>query len=88
MRGIGLLEYVVCGIPCTIRVDTFTYVEPWKGSPMTCPSADDFYGYTDVEFTVCDRNGREADWLERKMDDDDRDDVEQFILEEAQNWDM
>jgi len=55
---------------------------------MTCPSDMDFYGYTEVEFTVCDRNGREADWLENKMDDDDRDDVEQFILREAQNWDI
>jgi len=85
---LGLLEHCVCGIPCTIRVDTFNSVKPWKGSAMTCPSDIDYYGYTEIEFTVCDRNGRPADWLERKMDDDDREDVERFILEEAQNWDM
>ena len=53
----------VAGIPCQIRVDEYTVVPPWRGSASTCPSSDDFY----IVYTVLDRRGREAMWLERKI---------------------
>jgi hypothetical protein len=34
------------------------------------PRADnpwDYYGYTEFDYTVCDRRGRPAPWLEKKL---------------------
>jgi len=31
----------------------------------------DYYGYTDMDFTVLDRKGYKAPWLERKMTSED-----------------
>ena len=66
------------GIPCQIRVDEYTVVPPWRGSASTCPSSDDFYGYEEIIYTVLDRRGREAMWLERKITAD----MDEQILEE------
>ena len=68
------------GIPCGIHIDTLIVVKPWRGSPQTCPSADDFYGYSDIEFTVLDRKGYEAEWLTRKLTQSDLDRIEAEIL--------
>lgn len=70
----------ISGIPCSIHIDTFIVVKPWKGSPQTCPSADDFYGYTDIEFTILDRNGYNAPWLSNKLTQSDQDRIESEIL--------
>lgn len=68
------------GIPCLIEVTTFNVVKPWKGSPFTCPSSDDYYGYTEVEFNVLDRKGYKATWLECKMTDKDIARIKEEIL--------
>ncbi len=75
-----MIEARIAGIPCLIRVDTCTVVKPWKGPASTAPSDLDYRGYTEIEFTVCDRNGRPAPWLECKMTDQDRIDIEEKIL--------
>ena len=61
------------GIPCLVEVTTFIHVKPWKGSPHTCPSSDDYYGYTEIEYDVLDRKGYHAKWLECKITDKDKD---------------
>jgi hypothetical protein len=43
-------------------------VPAWKGSAHTCPSSDDYYGYTEIEFELYDRKGYHAKWLEAKLD--------------------
>lgn len=64
-RPIATIEATVAGIPALLRVDTYTVV---KGShSRSAPSDWDYYGYTEVEYTVCDRRGRPAPWLERKI---------------------
>lgn len=71
----------MAGIPCLIKV---TYY--FKQEPMG-PSADsdwDCYGYTEVEFEVCDRRGRPAPWLERKLTLEDKNRIE-IEIEEANN---
>jgi hypothetical protein len=70
----------IAGIPCTVEVTRHVVVKPWGGSPHTCPSSDDYYGYSEVEFEVCDRRGRPAPWLERKMTEDDVRRIEGEIL--------
>ena len=75
------LESTISSIPCLINVETVTIVKPWTGSAMSCPSADDYYGYSEVEFTVYDRKGYRAKWLENKMTGDDIERIETEILE-------
>lgn len=74
------IESRVQGIPCLIEVTTLTVVRPWRGSAQSCPSSDDYYGYSEVEFNVLDRKGYKAAWLEHKMTDDDRDLIKNEIL--------
>ena len=77
-----MLDTRICGIPCQVEVDTLLIVPPWKGSARTAPSDLDYYGYSEIEFTVYDRKGYKAGWLENKMTDEDRERIEQEILEE------
>ena len=56
------------GIPCGIRVTSY-----FRQKPLG-PRADsdvDCYGYSDCEYTVLDREGYPALWLERKIKEDD-----------------
>ena len=72
-----MIEARVAGIPCLIDVTYFYQQRPLGRS---AESDWDCYGYTDVEFTVCDRRGRPAPWLERKMTETDRQDIESEII--------
>lgn len=71
-----LIEIRVAGIPAIARLHTYTVVKPWRGSPHNCPSSMDYYGYSEMEYTICDRNGRDAPWLERKVDAEEREKIE------------
>ena len=75
-----MIESQIQGIPCQIGVDTLLIVPPWNGPAHTCPSRDDYYGYTEIEFTVYDRKGYKADWLAKKMTGDDIERIEEEIL--------
>lgn len=61
------IPYRISGIPCLIEVTYYHRVKPWRGSPHTCPSPDDYYGYEEVEYNICDRKGYKAPWLEKKV---------------------
>ena len=71
----------IAGIPCQIGVTYFHYQPPWRGSAHTCDSDWDYYGYHELEYDVLDRRGRKAEWLERKMDDGIRSEIESQALE-------
>lgn len=65
MKYIAEIETRVAGIPCLIGVISFNRVE---GSYNYNAASDmDYYGYTESEWEVCDRRGRKAQWLERKL---------------------
>ena len=81
MSPLFSIESRIAGIPCIIRVDTCIVVPPFRDSPHNCDSSDDYYGYRDVEFTVLDRKGYKAAWLERKMTVADKNRIEQEILD-------
>lgn len=76
------IESRIQGIPCLIEVTTLKVVKPWRGSAQSCPSSDDYYGYSEVEFEVLDRKGYKAAWLERKISGKDRARIKTEILEE------
>lgn len=73
-----IIESHVAGIPCQIRINDFVHVKP---DPTTWASADDFYGYTEIDWDVLDRKGYEAGWLQRKLTDKDRDRIDQEIID-------
>ena len=73
------METRIAGVPCTVNYTVQGKYVPAKihAPPEFCHEAE----YPEVEFTVCDRNGRPAPWLERKMTDTDRQRIESEILE-------
>ena len=73
------VETRIQGIPCLAEVTTFLHVKPWKGSPHNCPSSDDYYGYTEIEYDILDRKGYRAKWLERKITDRDVERIKEDI---------
>lgn len=74
-------EHRIAGIPCMIGVTYYHNQRPWTGSAHTCDSDMDYYGYTELEFDVLDRKGYAADWLEKKLTDDDRVEIENTARE-------
>lgn len=73
-----MLVAKVNGIPCLIDVHHVSVV---KGSfSYNAPSDVDYYGYEEFDYTICDRRGRPAPWLERKATKDDIADIEERIL--------
>ena len=74
------METHIAGIPCTVDYTIRGKYKPAKidADPDSCYEAE----YPEVEFTVCDRNGRPATWLEDKMTDEDRQRIENEILEQ------
>lgn len=79
------LEETVAGIPCLVEVLSCVVVPPHSGSPHTCDSDVDYYGYEEMDYVICDRRGRHASWLERKLTDADRSRIEEHILKEHNN---
>lgn len=77
MSYIAEIESRVAGIPCIIGV---TYFDSVEGSYSYHAASDwDYHGYTECEFEVCDRRGRKAPWLERKLSDEDTSRIEREI---------
>lgn len=80
-----MIESTVQGIPCLIDVTHFKVVPPHRGSAWSCDSDLDYYGYEELEYVICDRRGRPAAWLERKVTDTDRDNIRQDIEKHYSN---
>jgi hypothetical protein len=74
-----MIEARISGIPCLIEVTHYAAAVPGRlwGAPENCyPDEPE-----EIEFEVCDRRGRSAPWLERKMTKDDRLEIERLICE-------
>lgn len=79
MSYIAQIESRVAGIPCIIGVIEYECV---KGSYSYHAASDwDYHGYTDTDWEVCDRRGRPAPWLEKKLTDKDSSRIESEIAE-------
>jgi len=74
-----MIHVRIQGIPATIEVHRADYTPP---DPLG-PSTIDFSGGWDMEYTICDRHGRPAPWLERKASDSDIRSIEWAIMEQA-----
>lgn len=71
------MDFKICGIPCIIEFSA-QYTKPDLNS---WASDIDYYGGWDIDYTVCDRNGRYAAWLERKITPEIESDIESAIIE-------
>ena len=55
-----MLPFKIAGIPCLIKVES-AVVNPGSYS-YNAVSDYDYYGYCEIEYTVCDRKGYPAPW--------------------------
>ena len=69
----------VKGIPALAHVTHFERV-PAAANPRLAPSDLDAWGYIDMEYEIYDIKGYRAEWLERKINDCDRDNIEADIV--------
>ena len=60
---IAEIETTVAGSPCIVGVTHFESV----AGDSRADSDWDYYGYTESEWEVCDRRGRPAPWLAKKL---------------------
>ena len=65
-------KFRVAGIPCTIRVDSYC---PGEEPSWDCPGSG-----PECSYTICDRRGRPAPWLDRKASEYDRERIESAII--------
>lgn len=78
-----MIEARVCGIPCLLDVTYSSYCAP-RGK--WADNSDECYGWDEVEFEVCDRRGRPAEWLKKKMTKKDWDDAEKQVRESRNSF--
>jgi hypothetical protein len=84
---ISYIHTHVAGIPCRAEVTEYVNIEP---QGPTADSDWDCYGEFRVDFRICDRRGRYAEWLERKMTDRDvrriTNEIDEAFREEAEEY--
>lgn len=79
MTYLAEVPYRLQGIPCLIGVIDFDSCE---GSySRNAPSDLDYYGWVECTWDVLDQRKRKAPWLERKLTDRDRDEIDAAVIE-------
>ncbi len=73
----------IAGIPCLIEIKHHLDV---PGNPSCWDSAADYYGYSEVEWEVYDRKGYRAAWLERKLSDTIRAEIDEQAFKAVKEW--
>ena len=75
----NIINTRIAGIPAKVGV---THVYKQRGSHLPNEVSDlDYYGYMEFEYEVLDTRGKRAVWLERKLTDVMRTQIEQQIAE-------
>lgn len=68
----------VAGIPAVARVAYAHYTRPDYSS---WASPEDYYGGWTLDWEICDRNGRPAPWLDKKLTASDRRRIEAALID-------
>ena len=76
---IAEIETRVAGIPCIIGV--VDYISVTGSYSQNAASDWDYHGYSASDWVVCDRRGRPAPWLERKLTGKDESRIESEIAQ-------
>ena len=75
----NIIDTRIAGIPAKVGV---THVYRQRGSRLQNEVSDlDYHGYVEFEYEVLDTRGKRAVWLERKLTDAMRNQIEQQIKE-------
>lgn len=74
------IETRIKGIPALVRVERAHYTRP----NHRAESDWDYYGGWELDYTICDRNGRPAEWLSKKLSTKEIWELEQEIIVNAQ----
>ena len=75
----NIIETRIAGIPAKIGV---THVYRQSGSFLPDEVSDlDYYGYMEFDYEILDMRGKRAVWLERKLTDKIRSEIDQQIAE-------
>jgi hypothetical protein len=75
----NIIETRIAGIPAKIGV---THIYRQRGSFLQNEVSDlDYHGYLQFDYEVLDMQGKRAVWLERKLTDSIRTQIEQQIAE-------
>lgn len=72
-------DYRACGIPCIVRVVNYESFRPARvhGPVEDCYASEGGMG----DWELLDRNGRRAEWLECKLNDREREAIDDAIFE-------
>lgn len=70
MQTLAKVSIKICGIPCIAAVTYYDISEDDGGIPCG-----------NVDWIICDKNGRKADWLEKKCTPEINDTIRQCIYE-------
>ena len=75
-----MLSTRIAGIPCLVQLTHYSPYRDNRRGHIDSWLPDD---PEEIEFEVCDRNGRPAPWLERKLTEKETARIEQELLENA-----
>jgi len=70
------IETTVVGIPAIVNVTYYHHQKPNRRADNDY----DYYGYEEMEYEVCDRRGRIAPWLAKKIDKNADEEIRQTII--------
>jgi len=84
MRCIYEFNHRVSGIPCRIEITDYDPGEPAVSEGPIDMRSPEVYGF--IDFIVCDRNGRHATWIERKLSNDDRAEIEEIAEQKLREF--
>lgn len=78
VRGRGHVDVFVAGIPARAVVLSYFAGRPARtyGPPENCSPEE----YPEIEYEICDQRGYAAPWLERKLTDRLRDDLDREVM--------
>jgi hypothetical protein len=69
----------IAGIPAKVGV---THIYRQRGSFLQSEVSDlDYHGYVEFDYDILDMRGKRAEWIERKLTDKIRSEIEQQIAE-------
>ncbi len=77
-----MISTKIQGIPCQVEMTSYSPFRSNRRGHIDNWLPDD---PEEIEFTVFDRKGYYAGWLERKMTPQDVCDIEELLLQEAKN---
>ena len=84
-NSIREFEYRSRGIPCIIAVMDYADGQDgyYWGAPEDCFPEEPTY----IDWLICDKNGRRADWIYRKLTESDKTTIENVIKEQMHGRD-